>query len=81
MYSYQEITGLKVEATVGVRNNKVAVTNFIRKENLQAFNAQAAMAFTLAHSSAKVNKVPFRLGKVLSLGGRLRKLGGDNELP
>ena len=39
------------------------------------------MAFTLAHSSAKVNKVPFRLGKVLSLGGRLRKLGGDNELP
>ncbi len=38
------------------------------------------MAFTFAHSSAKVNKTPFCLGKMLSLGGRLRKLGGDSNL-
>ncbi len=29
----------------------------------------------------KVNKAPFCLGKMLSLGGRLRKLGGDSERP
>ncbi len=39
------------------------------------------MAFTFAHSSAKVNKAPFCLGKILPLGGRLRELGGDKSLP
>ncbi len=45
------------------------------------FHAQAAMAFTLAPKSAKVNKAPFFASENTFLGGRLRELGGDKKLP
>ncbi len=53
--------------------------DLLNSKNIQVLSAQAAMAFTLAPKSAKVNKVPFCLGKILSLGGRLHRLGVDKR--